>query len=101
MTTSALTASLARLEEWARHSDIAQRKAEEDRGEMMKRLEEIASIQKVLVDDMQEVKPVTDMVKTVRSKLTGAVVVLGFIGTIVWTAVSFFKESIIKFLSGG
>ena len=67
----------------------------------MKRLEEIASIQKVLVADMQEVKPVTDMVKTVRSKLTGAAIVLGFVGTIVWTAVSFFKESIIKFLSGG
>lgn len=95
-----LAASLARLEEWARHSEAAAKKADADRQEMMQHLQEIAGIQKVLVSDMKDVKPVTDMIKSFRSKLTGAFLVLGIIGAVIWAAISFFKESILKLLSG-
>ena len=99
-TVNELAASLARLEEWARHSESLAKKAEEDRAEMMRQLYQVSATQKKLVDDMEEVKPVTDMVQSLRAKATGAMLVLGMIGTVAIAAFSYFKEAIIKVLWG-
>ena len=99
-TATELTASLARLEEWARHSEALALKAEQDRSEMIKQLHELAVVQKQLVDDMEAVKPVTDMVSSLKAKLAGAMVVFGFIGTILWAGISFFREQLLNALGG-
>lgn len=59
-------------------------------------IEQIKSLRR----DMEEVKPVTSMVNSLRAKITGGLIVLGFIGAVAWTAVLFFKEAIVKFLIG-
>lgn len=50
--------------------------------------------------DMQNVKPVTDMVSSLRAKVSGGLLVLGFIGAIAWTAVLFFKEQLVRIFLG-
>lgn len=95
-----MAASLARLEEWARHSEALALKAEQDRTEMIQKLFELSETQKQLVVDMEAVKPVTDMVSSLKAKFAGAMVVLGIIGTIIWAGVSFFKEQLLNALGG-
>jgi cell division septum initiation protein DivIVA len=102
-----MTSSLARLEEWAKHSEDMAARAESDRKEMLKdqkemlgQLTALASTQKKLVEDMAEVKPVTDMVSAVRNKLAGALIVLGFIGAVFTSAFLYFKEVIIRAIWG-
>lgn len=97
---SNLVASLARLEEWARHSEALAMKAEVDRAEMITKLYELSEVQNKLVADMETVKPVTDMVSSLKAKLTGAAVVLGVIGTLFWTGITYFQEAIVKWVSG-
>lgn len=94
------TASLARLEEWARHSESLQLRAEDDRAAMMKQLSELSDVTKRLVDEMTDVKTVTTMVKSVRARLAGGLIVLGIIGTIAWAGIQFFREEVLKFLTG-
>lgn len=99
------SSSLARLEEWAKHSEDMAARAEQDRKEMLsdqkKMLEQLiamAATQQKLVEDMAEVKPVTDMVSAVRNKMAGALIVLGFIGAVFTSALLYFKELIFKTL---
>ena len=50
---------------------------------------------------LAKIEPVTKMVTGWRARIIGAMMVLGFIGTIAWTGVLFFKDGILKALSGG
>jgi len=50
--------------------------------------------------DMQQVKPVTDMVSSLRSKVTGGLIVLGFLGAVAWTGILFFKDAMLKLILG-
>jgi len=59
-------------------------------------LEQVMSLRR----DMEEVKPVASMVNSLRAKIAGGLIVLGFIGAVAWTAVLFFKDAIVKFLLG-
>lgn len=95
-----LTASLARLEEWARHSEALAKSAERDRAEMIKQLNDLSTLQSQLIRDMAVVKPVTDMVTSVRYKVGGAAVAFGVLGTIIWAGITFFKDFILHNVLG-
>jgi hypothetical protein len=95
-----LTASLARLEEWARHSEALAMKAEADRAEMITKLHKLSEVQNKLVEDMEKVKPVTDMVTSVKAIVTGATIVLGMIGALFWAGLHYFQEAIVKWITG-
>lgn len=99
-TLTEVTTSLARLEEWARHAEATAQKADEDRQEMMKQLTLLTKNQENLLSDMKEVKPVTDMVSAVRNKLVGASLILGIIGTLLTSALLYFKDAISEIIWG-
>lgn len=53
-----------------------------------------------LASRLDRVEPVADFVTGFRAKMTGALMILGIIGGILWAGVSFFKEKIIALLGG-
>lgn len=73
-------------------------KADNDRTTMMAAIGDLKQGQRELAADMAEVKPVTDMVTSLRARIFGAMVVLGIIGAVAWAGVLFFKDAIIRFL---
>lgn len=50
---------------------------------------------------MDKVEPVADMVTSWRARAAGAVMVLGFIGTLFWIGATWFKDEIKAFIFGG
>ena len=101
MTTAVQLAALT--ERLSNHIDTTERAQDEDRRERALAAEErraILSRLDALHQDMQKVKPVTDMVNSLKSKVSGGLIVLGFIGAVAWTSVLFFKESLLRFLLG-
>ncbi len=101
MTTATELAALT--ERLANHIDNTERAMAEDRAERQLAAAERQAILSRVNDlhrDMQAVKPVTDMVSSLRARVAGGVIVLGFIGAVAWGAMLFFKDSIIKFLTG-
>lgn len=52
-------------------------------------------------DRLNQIEPVTKMVTGWQARIVGAMMLLGFLGTVVWTGVLFFKDSIIKIFQGG
>lgn len=69
------------------------KRAAEERHEMLQGLHELRAT-------MAEVKPVTDMVQSLRGRLAGAMIVVGFIGTVAWGGVLFWKEQFIALFGG-
>jgi hypothetical protein len=101
MSTAVQLAALT--ERLSNHIDATERAQAEDKRERMLAAEERRAILarlEALHHDMQEVKPVTDMVSSLRAKVSGGLIVLGFIGAVAWTAVLFFKESLLRFFLG-
>jgi len=101
MTTATELAALT--ERLSNHIDATEKAMEEDRRERLMAAAERQAILSRLNDlhrDMQEVKPVTDMVSSLRSKVIGGMMVLGFIGTVAWGGILFFKEQLVRLLSG-
>jgi hypothetical protein len=90
-------------ERLSNHMDATEAYIAEDRGEkkiaaaerheMLEGLKELRSI-------VSYMKPVTDMVQSARAKLAGAVIILGFLGTIIMGGIAFWKEQIINFFWG-
>jgi hypothetical protein len=64
-----------------------------ERHEMLEGLKQLRAI----VNDM---KPVTDMVQTWQARWAGALVILGFIGTLILGGIAFWKEQLINFFWG-
>ncbi len=89
-----------RLRNFIIQAERAQHEASVDRAEMMRAITALTHTQRQLSDDMAEVKPVTEMVSSLRAKIVGAGIVLGVIGTLAWTGILFFKTQIINILSG-
>lgn len=50
---------------------------------------------------MDKVEPVADMVTGWRARITGGILVLGFIGGIAWTAIAFFRDELKAIFLGG
>lgn len=104
---SVATELSALTERLSNHIDVTEKAMDEDRRERLlaaaERREILAAVHK-LQNDMEEVKPVTDFVKSFRAKLSGAIILLGFLGTIVWGGILFWKEQLInlfgEFFSG-
>ena len=44
---------------------------------------------------LDKIEPVTNLVTSFRSMVTGGLILLGVIGTVVWSAATFFKELIL------
>ena len=44
---------------------------------------------------LDKIEPVTNLVTSFRSMVTGGLILLGVIGTVVWSAATFFKEFIL------
>ena len=101
MTTAIQLAALT--ERLSNHIDATERAIAEDRRERVLAAEErhaiIAKLE-ALHRDMQAVKPVTDMVTSLRAKITGGVIVLGFIGTVAWGGVILFKDQLLRWMGG-
>ncbi|MDZ7905692.1 MAG: hypothetical protein U5N55_07925 [Cypionkella sp.] len=94
----------ALTERLSNHIDVTEKALQADRAErQLAAAERQAILSRVneLHRDMQDVKPVTDMVSSLRAKVSGGIIVLGFIGAVAWTGILFFKEQITDFLTGG
>lgn len=99
MTTATELAALrASFEAFLKSYDATASDAAAERKELMQAVANLTRAQERLTADMAEVKPVADMVSGVRAKLTGALLVLGIIGAVVWAGVQFFRQQIIDFL---
>jgi|TARA_B110000908_G_scaffold166680_2_gene218234 predicted phage tail protein len=55
---------------------------------------------KKIVSRLDRVEPVADMVTGWRARFAGAMIVLGFIGTLVILGFGFFKDSILRLIFG-
>lgn len=106
-TASEVAALRATVLSYIETANKASDRAENDRAHMIKDIgdlkdgqTELRNGQKQLAADMSEVKPVTDMVTSLRARLVGAGIVLGIIGAVTWAGLQFFKETIIGLLGG-
>ena len=50
--------------------------------------------------DLSEMKPITDMVSSVRARIAGAMLLLGFLGAIVGSFLAYFKAQIALYFWG-
>lgn len=99
-TAEQLAALTATFEAFAKSHEKQATKADNDRSDMMAAITNQGRALEKLADDMAEVKPVTDMVTGLHAKFMGAAIILGIVGAIAWAGVLFFKEGIIRFLTG-
>lgn len=97
-TAEQLAALTATFEAFARAQDRYNTKADDDRSHMLIAIQSQGRSLDKLATDMGEVKPVTDMVTSLQSKLVGAGIVFGVIGAVAWGSVLFFKAEILRFL---
>jgi len=68
--------------------------AEMTRSAVSAALADIVHGQADMVKRLDKIEPITDLVTSVRSRVTGGVILLGFLGGIAWAGVLFFKETI-------
>ncbi len=100
MTSSTAIQLAALTERLSNFMDNTEKAINEDRAErLMASAErrEILETVNQLKRDMAEVKPVTTFVQSWKARLTGVMLVMGFLGTIVWGGILFWKEQIIAF----
>jgi hypothetical protein len=97
---AALTAILTRME---RQSDEDRKTLADDRrnADLARSANsaELANIRHSQIDVLRRldrIEPVTDLVTSVRSRMTGGVMLLGVLGGIAWAGVLFFKEFILE-----
>lgn len=95
-----LAALQATMDAFVKAQEKVNDEAKIDRAALLREVRALQTDQTRLVEDMAEVKPVTDMVTSVRSRLIGMMILLGVLGTIVWAGMLFFKEKLISLLGG-
>lgn len=71
------------------------------RAQLKSALDDLQRSHDAVLGRVDKIEPVADMVFSLRAKVSGALVLLGLIGTVVMTAVAFFKERILQILGGG
>jgi len=69
--------------------------AELSRAAVSAELTDIRHSQSDMVRRLDKIEPVTDLVTSVRSQVTGGLILLGVIGGIAWAGVVFFKDIIV------
>ena len=107
---STVAAQLAALTALVEHID---RRAEEDRQErkdsqaeteLARRatsaeLSDIRHAQSNVLERLSKIEPVTDLVTSVRARITGGLMLLGVLGGIAWGGVVFFKDIIMEWFT--
>ena len=107
---AALIAVIERMEKRA-EEDRAERKAEQEsiktalsadrttaemaRSAVSTELRDIRHSQTDALRRLEKIEPVTDMVTSVRSLVTGGIMLLGVMGGVAWAGVAFFKDIIV------
>jgi len=95
---AANTAILERMERQAAEDRMerkeAQRETEIARLAVSAELTDIRHSQIDVVRRLNKIEPVTDLVTSVRSRVTGGLMLLGVLGGVAWAGVLFFKETI-------
>ena len=96
---AANTAILERMERQAAEDRMerkeAQRETEIARLAVSAELTDIRHSQIDVVRRLNKIEPVTDLVTSVRSRVTGGLMLLGVLGGVAWAGVLFFKETIL------
>jgi len=96
---AAAMAILTRIEQRAEEDRKAladdRAKAELARSAVSAELTDIRHGQDTMTRRLDKIEPVTDMVTSVRSRVTGGLVLLGVIGGVAWAGLVFFKEIIV------
>ena len=99
--TAAVEAMNNRLERDREDRITANAAADVNREQVNKTLTELQQGHQRIASRLARVEPVADMVSSWRAKFAGAMIVLGFIGTVVISSVVFFKDSILRAIAGG
>jgi len=97
---AALTAIVERMDRRA-EEDRKERKEEQRetdiaRASVSAELTDIRHSQLDVVKRLDKIEPVTDLVTSFRSKITGGLMLLGVIGGIAWAGILFFKQTILE-----
>jgi hypothetical protein len=96
---AALTAIVERIdsraEEDRRDRKAAQAETERTRMITSAELAAMRHGQGDVLRRLDKIEPVTDLVTSFRAKIAGALIVLGFIGGVVWGGATFFKDFIL------
>jgi hypothetical protein len=94
-----MAAILERMERQAdddrRDRKSAQRETELTRAAVSAELADIRHSQIDVVKRLDKIEPITDLVTSVRSRVTGGLMLLGVLGGVAWAGVLFFKETIL------
>lgn len=88
------------------HADLSEaleedrKSAEAYRAAVQADLQKLTSGQTSLIERVEHIEPITRMINSLHMRITGGLIVIGFIGAVAWGGVVFFKEHIIKWLGG-
>ena len=86
--------------------DRKERKAHDDKADAHRlkieaRVNEIAESQRALETRVQDIEPMAEVVAGAKARITGGLLVLGFIGSIALTLISVFRDRVNQLFSGG
>lgn len=96
---AALAAILERVEHQLANDrsafDADRDKAELSRSAVSAELADIRHSQTDVHRRLDKIEPVTDLVTSIRSRVTGGIILMGVLGGIAWAGLVFFKEVIV------
>jgi hypothetical protein len=98
-TAEQLAALRASFDAFTKSQEVANHDVAVHIKDLLQTLGKLAATQERHDRELAEVKPVTDMVTGLKARATGALMLLGVIGAIVWTGVQFFRQWIIDWLT--
>jgi len=88
----------SRMEEDRQERKTAQAETERTRAATSAELIAMRHGQNDVLRRLNNIEPVTDLVTSLKAKAIGALMLLGFIGGIMWGGIVFFKEIIVEWL---
>ena len=88
-----------RAEEDRQERKVAQAETERARRATSVELSDIRHGQADVLRRLDNIEPVTDLVTSVRARITGGLMLLGVLGAIAWGGVLFFKETIVEWFT--
>jgi len=88
----------SRMEEDRQERKTAQAETERTRLATSAELIAMRHGQNDVLRRLNNIEPVTDLVTSLKAKAIGALMLLGFIGGIMWGGIVFFKEIIVEWL---
>ena len=98
--TAMVTAMAARAEEDRAERRTYEGEAARDRHETLSIVRAQENALTRLGERMGAVEPVVKMITSLQARVTGGLLVLGFIGAVAWGGITFFHEAVVKWFSG-